>query len=202
MGNLAKTFLAIGIAIVFTVFIAYGTHVFYEKPNNTCWQDINCGRLTAACYGDDSVDKFGERSVPGPIRERSVPIPIGETEETRECVQKVMQSDEYKQCLDDQDRCNEEYKSMEYIHARNSFFVLAVIAIISIVVGFYFSYLEGIGSGILGGGVLLIIWSLIYTSAFWETWNRYVKLFALFIVLVLLIFLGYKKLEKHSRKHH
>lgn len=188
--GLAKTFLAIGISVVFAVFIAYGLFVVYEPPHNTCWEDFNCGKLTAVCYGEDpeTYEKVARR------------VPIIEDEAARECVQNITKTQEYKQCLQDQEQCNEEHEAKEYIHARNSFFVLAIIAIAVLLAGLYLSYLEGIGSGFLGGGVLLILWSLIYTQAFWTEWNKYVKLFALFVVLVILIYVGYKKIEQKTKK--
>ena len=84
----------------------------------------------------------------------------------------------------------------KYKHSRNSFYVLVSISIISIVAGILLSGLEGLGSGFIGGGVLIVIWSLIYTAEYWIRLNKYVKLIALGIILVILVVLGYKKIEK------
>ena len=188
--GLAKTFLAIGIAIVFAVFIAYGMFVVYEPPQNECWKDYNCDKLASECYGYDKEELY---EVPRPF-------PVVRNESQEQCYNDVIASDEYKTCLENRKTCNDVFEPMQYNHARNSFFVLAVISLLAIIIGFHLSRLEGIGSGILGGGILIILWSLIYTHAFWENWNKFIKLFALFIVLVLLIFLGYKKIEKHTKR--
>ena len=164
----------------------------YEPPKNTCWEDVRCDKLTAHCYGQDP-ETFG--------KEYARPMPIVEDEATRACANEVRGGEEFKQCLEEQEECNEAHEAQEYVNARNSFYVLAVIAIISLIAGIYLTTLEGIGSGLLGGGILLILWSLIYTSAFWTEWNKYVKLFALFVVLVILIFVGYKKIEMKTKKH-
>ena len=189
--GLAKTFLAIGIAIVFTVFIAYGLYVVYEPPENTCWDDYNCYGLTAVCYGED----------PETFEKYARPAPLSESEEQRECAQNITKSQEYRDCIDQQETCNAMQDDEQFIHARNSFFIIIVIALLSLIAGVYLTSMEGIGSGFIGGGVLLILWSLIYTVKYWAEWDKYVKLLALFIVLVVMIYIGYKKIESKKKKH-
>jgi len=74
------------------------------------------------------------------------------------------------------------------------------LAIIAIIVGAKLWKKEGVGSGFLGGGVLTVIWALMYTSQYWITLNKYFRLLAVGVVLVLLIWIGYKKLEKKFDK--
>ncbi|MEK6950505.1 MAG: hypothetical protein AABX13_02170 [Nanoarchaeota archaeon] len=70
-----------------------------------------------------------------------------------------------------------------------------IISIAAIVSGTYYRKLEGIGSGFIGGGVLVILWSLMYTWSYWLTWPKYIKVIALGMVLALLIYLGYTRIE-------
>jgi len=134
--RLAKTFLAIGIAVIFAVFIGYGLYVIYEPPKyGDCYGELDCYR-------------------------------------------------------------NLETRQHEY--SRNSFFILIIIGTITLVAGILLSKMEGIGSGLMGGGILVILWSLAHTWEYWSTFNKYVKLIVLGVVLVILIYLGYKKLEKKS----
>ncbi len=179
---LAKTFLAGAIAIIFTVFIAFGLHVIYEPPEytyteNDCNQKYNCEKTT-----QDSLDQYNYN--------------YSDTE-YQNCYSKTMKDPSYKMCLDSRDKCVEESEKQnpEYIHARNSFFIIISIAIGSIILGILLTKLESIGPGLMGGGVLLVLWSLIYTWKYWFTLNKYIKLVALGIVLVILIYLGYKKIE-------
>ena len=186
--GLAKTFLAIGIAIIFAVFISYGLSVVYEAPkydysssyNNDCSKTYDCQKQIQDCQ------KQYDYSDP----------------QYQDCYSNIQQSTEYKTCLEMRDKCNEEYQKQtpRYKHSRNSFYILIVIGIIAIITGIFLTGLEGIGSGLIGGGVLVVLWSLFYTYTYWFTLNKYIKLIALGIVLAILIYFGYKKIEKKLNK--
>lgn len=187
--GLAKTFLAIGIAILFCVFIAYGVFVVYEPPKsyfepNPCYEQFRCQDLFTKCKAE-------------PDEGRPLPPRAG----FDSCYNQVQSSAEYMTCMDQQETCEEEWKkgTMKYKHARNSFFVLLLIALAAIFGGTTLKKYEGIGSGFLGGGILLVLYSLIYTWEYWVTWHKYVKLVALGLVLAFLIYLGYKKIESHVK---
>jgi len=127
--ELGKTFLAIGIAIIFALFISYGVSVIYKSP-------------PGGCSG------------------------------VEECKLRSQQRQHY---------------------TFNLFIILMVIGIIAIIIGILIMSLEGIGSGILSGGVLVIIYG---TFRAWGALNEYLRLGILAIALIVLIFLGYKKIEK------
>lgn len=181
--KLAKTFLAIGIAIIFTVFIAYGLYAFYEPPK----YETN----TSMCYTDFNCEKFLEKC----MEPKTVPISPNE-----DCYMKAEQNPEYQKCQEQRDECNDEYKKTtdKYSHARNSFYILLVIGALAIIAGTMLSKLEGIGSGFIGGGVLVVLWALPYTWEYWMELHKYTKVAALFAILALLIYFGYKKLEKRK----
>jgi len=122
--------------------------------------------------------------------------------ETYNCNQYGYGSQAYISCKELSDKCSEEYEKQtpRYQHAKNSFFILVILGIISIVLGMSLVELEGIGSGLIGGGILITLWSLVYTWQYWFTLNKYLKLFVLGVVLVTLIYLGYKKIESKISK--
>ncbi len=178
--KLVKTAFAIALAIIFVIFIAYGLYVVYEPPKYEADKSdcINCYNLTEKCA-----------------------VPINDTSKRDpNCFSKVYDSEEYQQCMQEYDACKDAYKKTteRYKNARNSFYILLAIGLITIVVGVLIKK-DAIGSGLIGGGVLVIIWSLIYTAEYWLQLNKYVKLSALGIVLVVLIYLGYKKIEKRIK---
>jgi len=180
--GLAKTFLAVGISIIFVVFIAYGLYVVYEPPKynyekNTCYEQYKCGSFFEKCNKINRSD-FG-------IFDDN-------------CYRNVETNPEYIKCRENFDKCNEEYKKTteRYKNARNSFYILIVIGVMSIIAGMNLNKYEGIGSGFIGGGVLVVLWSLIYTWEYVLTINRYIKLIILGLILVLLVYLGYKRIEK------
>ncbi|MBT4540122.1 hypothetical protein HOC35_01285 [Candidatus Woesearchaeota archaeon] len=190
--GLRKTFLAIGIAIIFALFIGYGLYVFYEMPKGSygqdCYEEFKCYDLSN-CTKEVVVEDRMENE------EQTMPVPV---EADPFCHEKLYDSKEYQECEEKRDECRENalLVSPQYAHARFNFFALLIFAAIALIVGVYLKNLEGIGSGFIGGGILLILWSLPYTNLYWFNWNKYIKLAALGLILVLLIYLGYKKLEK------
>lgn len=132
--SIAKIFLAIGIAIIFAVFVSYGLSVVYERSN------IGCSGV-------------------------------------EECKIRAEESQQYN---------------------FNIFLILSIIGTIAIVVGILMTSLESIGPGLLGGGILTIIYSVMRS---WGSLNKYLRLIILFVVLILLIALGYKKIESKSSKN-
>ena len=191
--NLAKTFLAIGIAIVATVFIAYGLYTLYEPPTNRydfygsngqCNQKYDCYTLIdSECR---SVQKASEQI----------------NFDYRSCEQQVRQREQYQACEKALQECNAKAQKQTkgYQHSRNSFFILLGISLLLIILGILLSTLQGIGSGVLGSGILLIIWNLIYTNQYWLLFPKSIKLIGLGIILIALIVMGYFKIEK--RRYH
>jgi len=182
--GLARVFLAIGIAVILAIFIGYGLYTIYQPPKydysqseNTCYKTYNCNKQIEDCY--TSIN-----------HNYSSP-------EYAKCGEYRLTLD-YKACNENYDKCNEEYtkQTPQYKYYRNSFFILIALGIISIIIGILLSGLEGIGSGVMGGGILIVIYSLIYTWQYWYHLNRYLRLIVIGIVLILLIALGYWKFEK------
>jgi len=180
--GLKKTVLAIGIAIVLTLFISYGLYVFYEPPKGDYGQDCH---EKFKCYELSDCAK--------PVENSTQPIPADPF-----CHEKLYDSKEYQECEEKIDECRDDALliSPQYSHARFNFFALLIFAALVMIVGVYLKHFEGIGSGFIGSGVLLVLWSLPYTNLYWFNWNKYVKLAALGVILVLLLYLGYKKLDR------
>ena len=165
--ELAKTFLAIGIAIIFTVFIGYLVNTLYEAPEYQYQEEspyAHCNEKYSNCYSLEGKEAW--------------------------------------ECREANKKCTEEVRKTtpQHKHQRNTFYILTIIGIITIIVGISLTSLEGIGSGLIGGGILTTLWSLMYTYSYWLGFNKYVKLIVLAIVLFILIYLGYKKIE--NRKDH
>jgi hypothetical protein len=186
--KLAKTFLALGIAIIFTVFIAYGLYAFYEPPKyetntSTCDEEYKCHEHIDECQKNRVVES----------KNSNEPLILD-----HDCYDEAEKNTEYQQCREQSDACEAEYKKTtdRYKHARNSFYILLIIGMLAITGGIFLSGLEGIGSGFIGGGVLVVLWTLPYTWEYWFELHKYTKVAALGLVLALLIYLGYKKLDK------
>tara|TARA_Y100000034_G_C6651367_1_gene285120 strand:+ start:24 stop:611 length:588 start_codon:yes stop_codon:yes gene_type:complete len=186
--SIAKTFLAIGVAIIFSIFISFGLSVVYEAPE----REFNP-------FGDDECSKtYDCQKQIKDCQEQYEPS----TSEYRNCYSTVRQTAEYKSCDKLLDECREiaQKQTPRYKHTRNSFYILMVIGILSIILGSFIISLEGIGSGLIGGGVLITIISLFSTYEYWFTLNKYVKLAAVGLALAVLIYFGYKKIEKKLKE--
>ena len=194
--GLLRTVLAIGIAILLTVFISYGLYVIYPNPQygytdtSSCFSQYACQNMTDRCNPiENNLNGSTIKAIP--------------VQNNDECYSQVYASADYQKCMVDQQTCVDKLNqsSENYSHARNSFYILILLAIISMISGTIINK-EGVGSGFIGGGVMTVLWALAYTTAYWTTMNQYLKLLAIGIVLIVLIWLGYKKIEnKFSSKN-
>lgn len=188
--GLAKTFLAIGIAIVLAVFVGYALWVILPPPdpnmNSDCYNMNKCYVLE-----QKECDPYFNETNPSYPLEKPRPVP-----QDGDCYARVQQNPEYKECNARQQKCEEDYlvSSGQYQHAKINFYLLLALGLAAIVVGIYIKK-EGVGSGFIGGGILVILWVLPYTHIYWTNFNKYIKLFALGVVLAVLIYLGYKKFD-------
>jgi len=87
----------------------------------------------------------------------------------------------------------------QYKYFRNSFYILIMIGLATLILGVFLKKLDSIGSGLIGGGTLIILWSLIYTAQYWLTLGQYFKLLALAVVLLIMIAVAYKKMDKPDK---
>jgi len=185
--ELMKSFLAIGIAIILALFIGYGVYIVYEPPNirgsvNRCLDESRqCSALLDGCKQLSSDTS---------------------SQEYLDCLQDTREGKTYLDCLEEVEQCKKDAAAEDpkYKHSRNSFFILISFVIVILVAGFLLSKFEGIGSGFLGGSIILTIWTLVYTARYWLEFNKYVKLATLGVILALLIFFGYRKIDKMVHK--
>ena len=118
-------------------------------------------------------------------------VPMSE-QESRE----YYASEEYKACQTECEAATKEYNTLVEKTNFKSFIALSIVAIIAIVTGLVLS-LEAISSGILGGGILLLVYSVM---RHWGILNKYLRLTLLGIALIVLIYYGYQKIDKVQKK--
>ena len=81
---------------------------------------------------------------------------------------------------------------MRNIYFRNVFIISGIIGIIVIIIGVIL-HLTSVSAGLFGGGVLTIIYG---TISYWSELADWARFIILGIALGILIWLGYKKLNK------
>lgn len=87
--------------------------------------------------------------------------------------------------------CRGEYDLVREIYERNVFFANMIIGIVVLIVAFFLT-IEAVSSGLMGGAVILIIYGSI---RYWGELSDIWRTLMLGVALVVLIWLGYKKLK-------
>lgn len=88
--------------------------------------------------------------------------------------------------------CMKNYETARKSYDRNVFFTSLVVGVI-VFVGAFFLALESVSAGLMGGAIMLIFYG---TVRYWGELSDIWRTLMLGIVLVVLIWLGYKKLNK------
>jgi len=172
--KLKKTILTIGIAIIFILFIAYAIETIYSSPkfNDYCpTQERQIANQTACEQADGIWSNYPEGK---PIDPTQLVI-------TGYC--------------DTYTKCNEEYQQAIQPYNRNVFFISVILGLITIIIAALLQ-LESVSAGLLGGGVILIIYG---TIRYWGEMSDIIRTIMLGIVLAILIWLGYKKIEPNLK---
>lgn len=92
----------------------------------------------------------------------------------------------------EQGRLDEQYKKEEGQFQKNLFFVAVPLGIIAIIVGSFLS-VQAIGAGLMFGGIFSICDGYIN---YWSELSDALKFLSLLVAFIVLLFVGYKKLEK------
>ena len=180
--RLKKTILGIAIALVLVFFLGYSVNTFYEEPKHDDFcKDIDYRIPVDSCEDYDHVS--GEF-------ERPIPVPEG-----KGCYCYEIDKEGNKKCDADNPeytKCSEEYRDVREKHGRTSFIILVVLGLVSILTGGLLLKAEAVSSGVMGGGVITLIYA---AMRFWGSIQDYGRLIVLGIALVVLIWIGYKKLK-------
>ncbi len=170
-----RKYLVLTIAIVFSMFVGYGIETFYPdiKYNDYCDNKIDRKFLDteAACN-----DVNGEWSP------REYECPAGQDCASGYCNPNV--------------ECREAYDIDREAYDKNVFILTLVLGLGAIVAGGVFLGVEAVGAGVMGGGVLTVIYG---TLRYWEHAPDVLRFVILGIVFATLIWIGYTKLNPDAR---
>lgn len=189
--------LAIAIAIVFVFFVGFGIASFYKAPKyeDFCTQREFKEVITQEkCGAENGKWVSYEREVPKPVMAENQFLcskisGVGKNMTLNcETIEQIKQSgycdlDFY--CREDFDKTREKYN-------RNVFIVATGIGIIILIVGFALK-MASVSAGLMGGGVLTILYGII---RYWTDLPDYGRFIILGIILAILIWLGYKRIKK------
>ena len=91
----------------------------------------------------------------------------------------------------DSKECRDRNNDLRSVYNRNAFIILVITGTVSLVFGLYLG-VSSVASGFLFGGILNLF---IGVTRFWSDMDEYLRFIILGITLVVLIWIGYKKLK-------
>ncbi len=183
MANLRKWALAIAIAIVFNLFINYGISLFYKAPqyNDFC---------TGQGRGEPFPVKIG---APGTQQNDCQAVPTSPALQESCNAQKGYIAYKYNAtgCPNETycELCQKQFDDVNQARNSNIFIILLVAGIIAVVLGLTLKA-DAVSTGFLFGGLLSMVIAAIRT---WGQLQNIFKLAVIGAVLIILIWLGYKK---------
>ena len=178
-----QVILSIAIALVLTVFVAYGISVFYESPK----YENYCGNQPKPFYSNQTSCEA----------ENGTWNPSGaDPKAAQPCYDYSTATPTLTKCAEGYCdlflKCGKEFNEVNNVYNRNVFFTSLIIGLVVIFAGVVLK-LESVSAGIMGGGVLLVLYGMII---YWGELGKYLRLFILGLVLAALIWIGYKKFGK------
>ena len=177
MVSIKNILLGIAIAIVYAFLVGYGTNLIYNAPE---YNDI-CKARYYPSYPDKAFPE-----------QRNCTFNAELNKQARECTEQggnPVYDYNDKGCESSLtcDFCQKEFDEANKKYTRTIFIVSGVMGIIAIAVGALIFNIEAIGAGLMGGGVL----SLIYGNIrYWQNLNNWMKVIILAIALIVLIYIG------------
>lgn len=162
--------LAIGIAImILTLFVVmYGINIFYSQPE---YEDFcNMSKPYYFTTTEKSCIEAGGR-----WEKFTEPQQIKDANATGYC-------DQYYHCSQDFETADKEYH-------KNIFLLTLPLGIIILLIGMFLFRLEAVGSGLMGGGILSIIYGI---GGYWRYSAEVLKFSLSLAGLIIIIFAAYK----------
>ena len=164
--DIKQKLIALAIAIVLVLFITIGIDTFYKAPENKC---------------NDIYNK------PRPVMQNCELMQ--EPNKTQCYLQQQVQFEE--QSIESQ-KCYEEFQPIENLYKRNVFIILVIIGVLTIIIGFLLKEMQALSLGLMIGGLINIIVGII---RYWTNMNEYLRFIIIGILLIILIWISYKKLK-------
>ncbi|MFH1500896.1 MAG: hypothetical protein ABIE22_03025 [archaeon] len=162
--------LALAIAIILTAFIFQVISTIYESPE---WTDF-CPESPPLYNDEQNCTSAGGRWTADPSMDPSIPATpksVGYCDITY--------------------NCQKEFESADVAHRKKVFIIAVITGLIALIFGIILG-LQSVSLGLMGGGVITMF---IGTVQYWDRLGKYLRLIILGAVLIILIWIGYKKLR-------
>jgi hypothetical protein len=186
MANFQKWVLAIAIAVVFNIFINYGTNLFYTAPVYTDY----CPNQGNSAYS--ILEKMGQT---GLQQNNCITSTVSQEIQNNCSKQKGFIAYRYNEsgCATQAycETCDRDFSNVNEARNSNIFIILLIAGIIAVFFGLIVKA-DAVSTGLLLGGLV----SLIIAAIRWGQLHNFAKLAIIGAVFIVLIWLGYKKGSK------
>ncbi len=169
-------FVTAGIVLIFTFFVAQGIDLFYPNPE---WDDYCKGeRLEPRKIAPENCSTYNQAVAALEeecYSEDGIPRPVYDS---NGCQVDVT-------C----DYCSRDFENAMDAYISKFFVIAAIVGILGIVLGALLFKVESVGAGLIGGGILLIVYASMVS---WRYIGEAVRFLLLGLALALLVYLGYR----------
>ena len=172
--------LAASIVIVLNLFVGMGIKTFYDRPqfNDFCPLDVpqytdqvSCEEAGGKWYPVNTFPEKAPRVVPPPVT-----------------IDGTSQPQPY---CDPYFTCQKQFEDRDTVYNRNVFIIWVIVGLVSLLAGLQIAASAPVSSGLVFGGVVAFI---VGTTTYWRDMDEYLRFIILGLALVLLIYVGYRKM--------
>jgi uncharacterized membrane protein len=174
--KIKKWSLSIAILIVLVGFVMIGIQTFYPDPllGKHCWETMRMAApmpVYKDCYANTNKT----------VQE--------------ECLNQ--QNAEQIKYQEEMDTCNKEEEKITHIYNRDVSIILVIIGLVTLIVAILLLKVNSVSNGFTFGGIFLIFLSLV---KYWSDMQDLMRFVILGIVLAVLVWLGYKKMDSRNEE--
>ncbi len=164
--------LALAIIVLLNLFVYTGIRTFYKEPDRALF----CGDIYSRgpIYTEEECIAAGGQWYPYP---QPVQGELGKPAPTGSCNEKAV--------------CQKLYEETIKPYDRNVFIIYVILGLLSLFIGFLIKA-DAVSAGLNFGAVILFFTG---TARFWREMDDYLRFIVVTIALVIVIWLGYKKLK-------
>ena len=206
MGAVKNIILGISIAIIFAFFVGFGISAFYESPERSDFCDEEKS-FRAYQTEEECQTQGGKWQAYGEKPRAAIP-------ENQLLCTRTYTSDEDEYILNCRSQespdsltgycdidfyCHQEYEDVNEKYNRNVFIIAAIIGIITLLIGGFILKHESVSPGLMGGGLITIIYGVI---RYWQYAGDKLRVVILGIILAMLIYFAYKRLPFGGKKNY
>lgn len=202
VSKIKQVLLSVAVAIIFVLFVGYGINTFYEEPkyNDFCSDDLHNEVIEtqAKCeaFGGEWNDYRGKTLAIEDNQLLCDKVSESNGSMNLNCRTNGNDLREEGWCNVDKE-CSGNFHDAREGYNKNVFIVAVLIGLVTLAIGGIFLNVESIGSGLMGGSVLTILYG---TIRYWGNASDVLRFVMLGAVLATLIWLGYTKLNPKNNR--